>query len=71
MYEKIALGFTAAERRVLLRATADDMLEPAGSLHASVPEPLRARFMAAVVRGMQHVPLPDSCFVSTDPAPPQ
>jgi hypothetical protein len=42
--------FTRAEREILLAATPDDMLAPSDALGARVPEKLRARFLAIVIK---------------------
>jgi len=59
MWDDLWRSFTEKERAVLCQATADDVMQPAGTLNSAVvPEPLRAKFMAAVIRRMSSIPLP-------------
>ena len=59
--------FSSAERQILAQATADDMLAPAGTIGARVPEWLRAKFMAAVINRIPAVPMPSDANLETDP----
>lgn len=66
-YFDISSLFSTAEISLLSRATVDDMLAPAGTMGALIPENLRARFMAEVLNKMKALPLPDDANIKTDP----
>jgi len=59
--------FSVADLQILAQATADDMLAPAGTIGARVPEQLRAKFMAAVINRIPAVPMPPDASLETDP----
>ena len=63
--------FTAEERAVLAAATVEDVMVPAGTLSTSVPEALRAKFMAAVISRMDKNPSLDGLNIYTDPEAPK
>jgi hypothetical protein len=63
--------FTDAERAVLTSATVEDIMAPAGTLGISVPEALRAKFMAAVISRMDKNPSLDGLNIYTDPEAPR
>jgi hypothetical protein len=69
MWEGLRGRFTEEELATLDRATVGDLLAPVGS-PSVVPEPLRAKFMAAVISGMHATPLLDGLNIYTDPTPP-
>lgn len=66
-YIDISSLFSTAEISLLSRATVDDILAPAGTIGALIPENLRARFMAEVLKKMKSIPLPDDANIKTDP----
>ena len=63
----LAAQFTDAERAVLSATTVEDVMAPAGILASSVPEALRAKFMAVVISRMDKTPSLDGLNIYTDP----
>ena len=63
--------FTAEDRATLATATVEDVMAPAGTLASSVPEALRAKFMAVVISRMDKTPSLDGLNIYTDPEAPK
>ena len=70
-WECLAAQFTDAERATLATATVEDVMAPAGTLASSVPEALRAKFMAVVISRMDKTPSLDGLNIYTDPEAPK
>ena len=63
--------FTDTERATLATATVEDVMAPAGTFASSVPEALRAKFMAVVISRMDKTPSLDGLNIYTDPEAPK